>query len=99
MNVCSDLLIGLDTSDKNLDGLIPDIIENGVKLTSPKKMALKRAIQKLQASHGFEHGNVSPNTNNNLIKGSIDTSSFSKGMYILSIKQGNKTFKKKVILK
>ena len=49
--------------------------------------------------HGRLVHQISPNTNNNLIKGSIDTSSFSKGMYILSIKQGNKTFKKKVILK
>ena len=48
--------------------------------------------------HGRLVHQISPNTNNNLIKGSIDTSSFSKGMYVLSIEQGNKIFKKKVIL-
>ena len=70
-----DLLIGLDTSDKNLDGLIPDITSdnvNGIKLSNPQKIKLKRAIQKLQESRGYENGNnqnLNPNgKNDNLIK-------------------------------
>ena len=53
-------MIGLDTSDKNLDGLIPDITNddvNGIKLSNPQKIKLKRAIQKLQESRGYENGN------------------------------------------
>ena len=60
----SDLLTGIDTTDKDLSGLITDL-NKVTKLSNPNKIRLKKAIEKLQINHNNENINGNTNINNN----------------------------------
>lgn len=63
----SDLFLGINTTNGDLDGLLSDL-SNHIKLSNPKKMKLKRAIQKLQQQQTGTPPVVTPNTSTSTSK-------------------------------